>query len=98
MSKYGINELEIDFGKLTFADLLLSYREGEEMSQADLADRLKISRQRLCDFEKGRRLPNVKSAEQWAKKLGFSSSVWVQIVLQDQLRREKVKLTVSVAS
>lgn len=95
--KYGSAELERDFGPLTFADLLTSYRLGEELTQAEVAKMLGVSRQRLCDFEKGRRLPSIKSAETWAKKLGFSPKVWVEIILQDQLRREHVDLTVSVA-
>ena len=96
--KYGLKELEKDYGELTFADLLLSHRLGEGLSQAEFAKQLGISAQRLCDFEKGRRLPNVKSTEKWAKKLGYSPQLWVQAVLQDQLRREKLKYKVSVAS
>jgi transcriptional regulator with XRE-family HTH domain len=95
--EYGSAELEKDFGPLTFADLLTSYRLGEELTRSEVAKKLGVSRQRLCDLEKGRRLPSIKSAQLWAKKLGFSPTLWVQVVLQDQLRRENVDLKVSVA-
>jgi DNA-binding XRE family transcriptional regulator len=96
--KTGTQSLEEKFGPLSFADLIHSARETDELTQVEMAKKLGISRQRLCDFEKGRRLPSAKSAEGFAKKLGFSSAVWVQILLQDQLRKENVKLKVSVAS
>lgn len=96
-TKYTSKDLEKDFGSLTFGDLLLIQREDEELSQVEMAEKLGISKQKLCDFEKGRRLPSAKTAAAWAKKLGHPREVWVQVVLQDQLRRDNLKLKVSVA-
>ena len=62
-----------------------------------MSKRLGVSPQRLCDFEKGRRLPSPKSAEKMAEKLGYHPAVWIQVLLQDQLQRENVNLKVSVA-
>ncbi len=96
--KYGISQFEADFGVLTFGDLLRLQRDDEDLTQVQYAKKLGISRQKICDFEKGRRLPSPKLAEKWAKKLGHPPEVWVQVVLQDQLRKEKVNMKVNVAS
>ena len=95
--KYSLKDLEKDYGPLTFSDLLLIQREDKGWTQTRMADALEISRQKLCDLEKGRRLPSVKTVAKWAKKMKQPQEVWVQIVLQDQLRRDKLKLKVSVA-
>ena len=62
-----------------------------------MANKLGITRQKLCDFEKGRRLPSTKMVASWAKKLGHPQEVWIQAILQDQLRRDKLRFKVSVA-
>ena len=95
--KYGLKNLEKDYGPLTFGDLLLIQREDKGWTQTRMADVLDISKQKLCDFEKERRLPSVKTVAKWAKKMKQPQEVWVQVVLQDQLRRNKLKLKVSVA-
>ena len=96
--KYGLKNLEKDYGVLTLADLLFLYREDKNLTQTQMAVQLGISKQKLCDFEKGRRLPSIKAVVKWAKKLKHPKKVWVQVVLQDQFRRDNLKLKVSVAS
>lgn len=91
-------KLEKEFGSLRFADLITMQREDEGLTQVEMAKRLGISRQKLCDFEKGRRIPSAKMAAIWAKKLGHPKEAWVQIVLQDQLNRDRLNLRVSIAS
>jgi len=95
--KYGSIELERDFGPLSFAELLVSYREGEELSQNEVAKKLGVSKQRLCDFEKGRRLPSLRSAYEFGKKLARHPETWVLIVIEDMLRRENLDIKISVA-
>lgn len=95
--KYNSKNLEKDYGPLTFADLLIIQREDEGLTQVEMADKLGVSKQKLCDFEKGRRFPSIKMATQWAKKLKHPPEIWVRTVLQDQLRRNKLKLKVFVA-
>lgn len=97
-TKYTTKNLEKDYGTLSFADLLIMQREDEALTQVDMAKKLGISKQKLCDFEKGRRLPSTKMAASWAKKLKHPQEIWVQIVLQDQLRKDNLKMKVSVAS
>jgi transcriptional regulator with XRE-family HTH domain len=95
--KYGLKELERDFGPMTFARLLEAYRLCEEMSQKDFAKFLGISQASLCDLEKGRRVPSPERASTIAKKLQEPPHYWVQLALQDQLNHAGLKLKVSVA-
>ncbi len=94
--QYGIPELEKDFGCLTFGNALASYRTGEEKSQRDFAVFLGISPQSLCDIEKERRIPSPSRAAKIARKLGEPESFWVQLALQDMLRKEDLNLIVSI--
>ncbi|MCY4644664.1 MAG: helix-turn-helix transcriptional regulator [Bacteriovoracales bacterium] len=95
--KYNSKDLERDYGRLSFADLLYIQREDEQLTQVEMAKKLGITKQKLCDFEKGRRVPSPKMAASWAKKLGHPQEVWVQVVLQDQLERDDLDFEVSIA-
>ncbi len=95
--RHSSAEMERDLGPLSFADLLTSYREGEELSQLEVAKKLGISKQRLCDFEKGRRLPSLRSAHDFGRKLHRHPATWVLVLIEDMLRREKLDIKVSVA-
>ncbi|QQR91065.1 MAG: helix-turn-helix transcriptional regulator [Myxococcales bacterium] len=72
-------------GPLTLGEALLAIRRCEERSQASFATLLRISRQHLCDLEKGRRLLSPGRAAKFAKILGYSESQFVRLALQDQL-------------
>ena len=95
--KYSLKDLEKDYGPLTFANLLLIQREDAGLTQTEMACKLGVSKQRLCDFEKERRLPSTQMAAKWAKKLKLPQKLLIQVVLQDQLRRDNLKFKVSVA-
>lgn len=95
--KYGSKELSKDFGTMTFGGLLRSLRETEELTQKDFAKKLSISTQRLRDFEKGRRLPDIKSTISFAKKLKDSEHFFIQILFQDYLREENLKYNVTIS-
>ena len=94
--QYGTSELERDFGRLTFGNALASYRMGEEKSQRAFAVFLGISPQSLCDIEKERRIPSPGRAAKIARQLGEPESFWVQLALQDMLRKENLNLVVSI--
>jgi transcriptional regulator with XRE-family HTH domain len=94
--KYELKELEKDFGIMTFGRMLKNFREIEECSQKDFAEQLEISPQRLNDFEKGRRLPDISSVVFFAKKLKESESFFIQILFQDYLRLENLKYEVKL--
>lgn len=94
--KYGIIELQKNFGLMSFGRMLKNFREIEEYSQKDFAKILEISPQRLNDFEKERRLPDISSAVFFAKKLKDSESFFVQVLFQDYLRNENLKYDVKL--
>lgn len=74
-------------GPLTFAKLLEAIRLGENISQANFAKKLRISRAHLCDVEKGRRFVSPERAAKFAKILGYSEKRFIKLSLQDQLNR-----------
>lgn len=95
---FGVKEFEKRFGKLTFASLLESHRLCEELSQKEFAKILGISPSSLCDLEKGRKIPAPHRAFKIASLLGVSKKLWVEVALQDHLKKEGLEdLKVSVA-
>lgn len=93
-----VGEIEKRHGALTFGRLLKSHRLGEEMSQVEMAKMLRLSKQSLNDLESGRRIPSIKRAVTIARKIGLMEDLLVQLVLQDQINKEKLKFKVSVVS
>lgn len=92
-----LKTLEIISGKkLTLGNLLCSVRQGEELSQAEFADLLGVSKQYLCDVEHGRRFISPKIAVEYAKKLGYSKAQFVRLCLQDLIDREGIHLKIEV--
>lgn len=73
--------------EMTFGNLLWSIRECEEMSQTALAKKLKITRQYLCDIERGRRTVSTKSAAEFAIKLGYSPAQFIRLAVQEELNK-----------
>lgn len=83
---------------LSFGNVLRAWRLSEEQSLVSMAATLGISRANLCDIEKGRKIPTPARALRIAKKLGMQETHVVELVLQDMLRKDKIKMTISVAS
>jgi len=94
MSTKNVNASVLDFlegltgEKLSISNPILTIRECDGVSQAVFAKKLKITRQRLCDIEHGRSRIRPKLAAGFAKKLGYSESQFVRLVLQDILDRD----------
>ena len=91
-------ELEKDYGAVTFAKLLHTYRITVELTQNELGEKIGgLSRGIICDYENGRRIPSPAKAAEIAEALDEIKSYWVQIAVQDYLRQYnlnyKVKLT-----
>ena len=84
---------------ISFSLTLKSLRECEEMSQADYAARLGISRSHLCDIEKGRKAVSPSRAAQFAQVLGHPPEHFVQLALQEQVDKAglNVRVDLSVA-
>ena len=83
-------------GPLSLGDLVLSIRLGEEMSQADFARQLGISRSHLCDIEKGRKSVSLRRAVQFARTLGYSETQFARLALQELVEEAGLELTVQL--
>jgi plasmid maintenance system antidote protein VapI len=66
------------------------------VSRAAFAKKLGVSRQCLCDVEKGRRQVSAEQAARFAKAFGHSPKVLVQLALQDSVNSPELDLTVNV--
>ncbi len=88
--------LESLVGELTFGGLIEAMRQAEEMSQVKFAKKLGISKQHLCDIEKGRKFVSPERSARFAKILGHSEQSFVALALQDIVNQGGLKLKVSV--
>ena len=95
---YSASNLEqrILGGPLTLGAAVEGLRVGEEFTQAGFARKLGVSRQYLCDVEKGRRLVSPAQAAKFAKAFGHPPNVLVRLALQDAVRASGFILTVRV--
>jgi transcriptional regulator with XRE-family HTH domain len=93
-SKFGKKSLDERLGVMTLASFLSSWRESEEMTQVAFAKKLGISPANLCDIEKGRQIVSPKKAAEIAKKIGYSETVLVELVINEQLAADGLKLRV----
>ena len=91
-SKY----LEKEYGPLYFGDLLKAHRLGEELSQEELAKKLKITKQKVSDYENKRRLPSMETVNNWAKKLKQPQEIWMQAYVQQQFDDSNLNYIVEV--
>ncbi len=73
------------YGPISFAEMIYSYRISNEYTQVDFAKRLDITKQDLCNIEKGRKLVSVERAKGFAESLGIPPKVFAKYALQDQL-------------
>lgn len=87
---------KITGGPLTMARILKSTRLCEEMTQVEFAKKLGISKQNLCDLEKGRRFVSPQLAAQFARRLEDSEKQFVRIALQDLLRRHRLHYAIQL--
>jgi DNA-binding XRE family transcriptional regulator len=100
MSTKNISTKDIEklFAPLSFGALVRAHRQGEELTQVEMSNYLNLSKQALNDIESGRKLPSIKRALQLAKKIGLLPELAIELVLQDQLNRENLKMNVKVTS
>lgn len=95
-TKYRLARDVLDelLGPVSFGDLLKAIRLSLELTQVQMAKKLKISRQELCDIEKGRKTVSVDRAVFFAKKLKHSDKLFAKYVIEDQLRKSGLNLKV----
>ena len=97
-TKKLIPHLEKDIGKMTFGMFLRVNRKRMELTQVEMAKKLKMARGTLCDIEKGRQIVSPQLAVKIAKICKFPNVIAVQLAVQDQLRKANLKYKVKIAA
>lgn len=85
-------------GHISFGEMLLSFRQAQELTQVEMAEKLDISKQDLCNIEKGRKLVSVERAVSFAKALEMPAKTFAKYVLQDQLQKAGLKGEVEITN
>jgi transcriptional regulator with XRE-family HTH domain len=75
---------------------LAGLRDLHDLSQADLARRIGMSRQHVCDIEKRRRFVSPAKAAEIARRLGHPEAYFVKLALQDIVNHDGLKYKVNV--
>jgi len=81
---------------ISFGEMLQAYRGANEHTQVEMAEILGISKQDLCNIEKGRKLVSVERAISFANSLGMPSKTFAKYALQDQLHKAGIEGEVSI--
>lgn len=82
--------------KMTFGSLLRSLRMSDEISQVQLAKKLGVSKQFLSDVEHNRKEVGFAFAKKVAAALGYSIEPLLELLIRDQLKRQKLHYTVEL--
>lgn len=83
-------------GPPTFGKMLHSLRTADEVSQTELANKVKVSKGLICDIEKGRRDATIELAIKLAKILGYPPESFVSILLEEQIHRANLNFKVTL--
>ncbi|HYX34238.1 MAG TPA: helix-turn-helix transcriptional regulator [Oligoflexus sp.] len=75
--------LESNFGKLTFGEALKADRKSAELSQAQLAEAIGVSKQAISGFENGKDFPTYETIKKIAKVFKMDEETYVRLLLQD---------------
>jgi DNA-binding XRE family transcriptional regulator len=94
----AIKFFEKKYGPYHFGISIVGMRVNADLSQTQLAKKLKISRGTLCDIEKGRQPVSIKLALKIAKIAGFPEKMVIQEWMQDQLERVNLKYKVKLTA
>ena len=87
---------ELAGGPLTLGRFITAIREGEEASLVEFAKKLGISKSHLCDIEKDRKPVSAAKAAEMAHTLGYDEKQFVQLALQDSLKRAGLAYEVKI--
>lgn len=82
-------------GPISFGQILHAYRIGYEYSQVEMAALLSISKQDLCNIEKGRKFVSVGRAVSFARALDMPEKTFARYAIQDQLTRAGINWEVN---
>lgn len=95
---YTYEEIKKEFGLKdpTMASILKNYRQCEELTQAQMAKTLKISKSHLSDIENGRKFVSIERAMQFAKRLKYPESYFIHVVLREQLAKANCNYDIEI--
>jgi len=97
MTNKTLQKIEkITGGKLTLGKLIWAIRKADDISQVKFATLLKITKQHLCDIERGRKSVSPKLAAKYAKILGYTEEQFIRLALQDLVDREGLNVKVEI--
>lgn len=85
---------ELRGGPLTFGAMVRSIRETDELTQEEVALKVRVSKQHVSDVENGRKKVSIERAARWAKALGYPPASFVRLVAQEEIDAVGVKLRV----
>lgn len=88
--------LEKERGRLTLGRTIRSIRLSIGESQMDLATKLNVSTQYLCDLEHDRKKVSAKKAKFFADVLGYSPEQFIALAIQDSLEQDGIHMLVEV--
>jgi antitoxin HigA-1 len=83
-------------GHISFGDMLWALRLSEKLSQVEMAKKLEISKQDLCNIEKNRKLVSIERAISFAKSLKHPWKTFAVYAIQDQLYKAGVVCKVDI--
>ncbi|WP_151194404.1 helix-turn-helix transcriptional regulator [Cysteiniphilum sp. JM-1] len=83
-------------GHLYFGDMVKSLRMCENISQAEMARSIGISRQYLCNIESGERKADVELALKFAEYLKHPKEFFISRLLEDQLYTAGLDYTITL--
>ena len=83
-------------GPLTFGEAVEALRLRDGFSQVAFAKKMGISKQYLCDVEKGRRYVSPEQAVRFSKAFGHAPSLFVRLALQDSVTASGLNFIVHV--
>ena len=87
-----------DVLKCSFGEFVRDIRECDELSQTELAKRMRVSRQFINAVEKDKANVSLEMAIKIAKALGYTYESFVEIFLNDMLRKSGIKKVVHFES
>lgn len=95
-SKPAREALEGTILDTTFGGLVRAMRETDEITQAELARRLGVSRQYLNAVELGRSQVGLEFAKRVADALGYSPEPFAEILIREQLKKAGIDCRITL--
>lgn len=87
-----------DIFKYSFGEFVKDIRECDEISQTELAKRMRVSRQFIHAVEKDKANVSLEMVIKIARALGCPYEAFVEIFLNDMLRKSGIKKVVHLES